>query len=177
MYVPPESRMKTSAWKQTARHVLLPPGLWAEQAFAAVSYAFKWRLLPPASSKVELCPLLLPLYTWKWLIYWGSCSGTVTITQAYKYNQCLASGFQSELGTSGMWTQISHGPDVSAGHVATGACPVLGYHTNTLPFLATRRGSGSPAQPAPHANFSPPKFRAKAQAKASLFLIRQQQIK
>lgn len=53
--------------------------------------------------------------------------------------QCLAGGFQSELGTSGMWTQISHGPDVSTGLVATGGCPVLGHCTNSsLPFLSNQ---------------------------------------
>lgn len=149
MYVPPESRMKTSAWKQRASHILLPPGLWAEQDFAAAPYAFKWKLLPPASSNGELCSLLLPLYTWKWLIYWESCSGTVTITQAYKYN-----AWQS--GSSLNW--ILQGCEHKSLMVQMSAQDLwlLGHALFwDTRFIATRRGSGSPAQPATRANFFP----------------------
>jgi len=69
--------------------------------------------------------------------------------------------------------QTSHGPDSSTGLLAAEACPVLGHRPHSLPFLTTRRGSGSSVEQSSHIC----KFRAKAQAKAFLFLLRQQQIK
>lgn len=49
--VPPESRVRTFALKQRVRRILLPPRLWAEQAFAASSLMQMEG--SPATSKVE----------------------------------------------------------------------------------------------------------------------------
>lgn len=45
-YVPPGSRVETSAPKQRVGCVLFPAGLWAEQARAAASFACEQSSLP-----------------------------------------------------------------------------------------------------------------------------------
>ena len=102
MHVPPESGVKTSVPKQRARHVLVPPGLQAEQAFAAASLAFKWSALPTSvfqAGAVSTSPALVHMEEIVNLL-----GELLWLSDRYVNLQikCLGSGFQSESGTSGM---------------------------------------------------------------------------
>lgn len=101
-YVPPESGIETSAPKQRARRAPFPPGLRAEQAFAAASFVFKRKALHTSlfqGGTVSTSPTLVHMEE---IV---NLQGELLQLSDHYANlqiKCLGSGFQAESGTSGM---------------------------------------------------------------------------